>query len=36
MARKIRTIPYEIVCRLGNRSPRVYIGGSDSFGEDNG
>lgn len=36
MAGKIRTIPYEIVCRLGNRSPRVYVGGSNVSGEDNG
>ena len=36
MAGKIRTIPYEIICRLGNRSPRVYVGGSNLSGEDNG
>jgi alanine racemase len=36
VAEKIRTIPYEIVCRLGNRSPHVYVGGTDSPEEGNG
>lgn len=32
MARHIRSIPYEIVCRLGNRSPRLYARKSLSSG----
>ncbi len=31
IARRVRTIPYEILCRLGNRSPRVYRGGTKSI-----
>jgi alanine racemase len=32
IARHIRSIPYEIVCRLGNRSPRLYARKSWSSG----
>lgn len=31
IAKRIRTIPYEILCRLGNRSPRFYRGGVQSI-----
>ncbi|MHB8421871.1 MAG: alanine racemase [Leptospirales bacterium] len=31
IAERVRTIPYEIICRLGNRSPRYYRGGIQSI-----
>ncbi len=31
IAKRIRTIPYEVLCRLGNRSPRFYCGGRKSI-----
>lgn len=34
IARHIRSIPYEIVCRMGNRSPRLYARKVRSTGND--